>query len=168
MIIMHNSKEITGSDISVQLLTISDSRKIENDRSGELMKKYIEASPFQLAGYSILREDFSVLDGAYRKLLEEPGIDVIISSGGTGLSGRDRTIEVLEEILESRLDGFGEIFRFLSYEEIGPRAVLSRAMAGKANKKLFFALPGSPAAVRLGFEKIILEILKHAVEITLS
>jgi len=151
-------------DIRVQLYTASDSRSFGDDRSGTLMAEVLSGRNYEIAGRSILREEYDRLFDSFRESVEDDAVDVIISSGGTGISSRDRTIEAVSNLLDKTLPGFGQLFRELSYEEIGPYTVMSRCMAGRSDDTLIIALPGSPNAVTLAFEEIILDILPHMVK----
>ncbi len=153
------------ADIGVQLFTISDTRKPENDRSGELMAWKIEASPFELIGQQIVRENQGEIEEKIKQAVDNPQVRAVITSGGTGLSDRDRTIEEIVPLFERKLEGFGELFRQLSYDQVGARCLLSRATAGRAKKTLIFILPGSPKAVELGLDELILPVLHHAIEV---
>ena len=151
------------SDIkaSVAVLTISDTRTIENDESGRLIQEKLNAAGHTVAQYSITTDDPETILKAIEQYLNDPDIEAIITNGGTGISPRDQTVEVVSRLLDKALDGFGELFRFLSYEEIGSSAMMSRAIGGIARSKPLFSLPGSKAAVRLGMEKLILPELPH-------
>lgn len=157
------TESIDPGDIRVQLFTVSDTRNPEDDESGSRMKAFVEDSDFQLAGHRILREDPSRLRENFREVLGDPGIDVVISSGGTGIAPRDRTLETVRPMLEVELPGFGELFRFLSYDDVGAYTIMSRATAGSGQNTVVVLLPGSPAAVSLAFEEIILPVLHHMV-----
>ena len=145
------------------VLTVSDSRGAENDPGGDLLAKRLEA-----AGHRIVLRDW-VEDAPERiaevveSWLADAGVQVAITTGGTGISSRDGTVDVIERLLEKRLDGFGELFRLLSYEQVGSAAMLSRATAGVARGTLVFALPGSPAALELALDKLILPELPHLI-----
>jgi molybdopterin adenylyltransferase len=144
-------------------LTISDSRTAETDTSGRAIAEMLGAAGHQLLGHAIVRDDPSAVR---RVLYEQIGgghAQVIITTGGTGITSRDSTYEAISGILEKRLDGFGELFRMISYEQIGSAAMLSRACAGTARGRAIFALPGSEAAVRLAMTKLILPELGHIV-----
>jgi molybdenum cofactor biosynthesis protein B len=142
---------------------VSDTRTLETDEGGRLIVELLES-----AGHAVLRR--GVVPDApeqVRAWLEEalgdPQVQAVLTTGGTGIAPRDRTYEVVSELLEKRLDGFGELFRMLSYQEVGPAAMLSRAVGGVTRGKVVLAMPGSPAAVRLAMEKLILPELGHLV-----
>lgn len=151
--------------VRVATLTLSDTRTEENDEGGKLLGSLLSAAGFRLASHAILREEPSLLR---ETLLHLTGLDVadaVIITGGTGVAPRDRTIEAITPLFQKTLDGFGEAFRRLSWDEVGPRSVLSRATAGVVRQRLVIALPGSVAAVRLATEKLIVPMLGHAVDI---
>lgn len=137
------------------ILTVSDSRKLETDHSGALLVERLEAAGHPLAERSILPDDIYAIRARVSAWIADPGIDLIISTGGTGLTGRDGTPEAIAPLLDKRIEGFGELFRQLSFAEIGPATLQSRALAGVANGHLVFCLPGSTAAVRLAWEAIL-------------
>ena len=143
------------------VLTISDTRTVETDRGGRRILEALEGAGHQRVGYRIVPDDAEQIQEALSVWLEAGQIDLILTTGGTGMARRDTTIEVVDRLLEKPLQGFGELFRMLSYEEIGAAAMLSRATAGLAGETLLFALPGSPNAVRLALEKLILPELSH-------
>jgi molybdopterin adenylyltransferase len=149
--------------IRVATITASDTRTDENDTGGRLLRELLEAAGFELAPHAIVREDEATLAAAFDALLADPGIDAIVSTGGTGIAPRDLTIEVLAPRLERELEGFGEAFRRLSWDEVGPRSILSRALAGTTRGKVLVALPGSLGAVKLGVTEVLAPVLAHAV-----
>jgi len=147
----------------VHVVTISDTRTVETDTSGKLAKELLAAAGHTVAGYTILRDEPAEVAALVRKIADEGTADAVITSGGTGVSSRDSTYEAIASLLDKRLDGFGELFRMLSYAEIGPAAMLSRAVAGLHSGVIVFATPGSSNAVRLALEKLILPELGHLV-----
>ncbi len=138
------------------------------DESGDLMEELVRSSGHLIAFRKIIPDDKALIEESVRHALESVQADAIVFCGGTGIAPSDLTIETVSPFMEKNLPGFGEIFRLLSYERIGSAAVLSRAMAGVAKGKVFFCIPGSPDAVRVCFEKLILpeaaHIVKHARE----
>jgi molybdenum cofactor biosynthesis protein B len=154
-------KRHAPASVRVFMLTISDTRTEENDTSGRLAKSLLTEAGHVVAGSRILKDEPSEVAALVRDIATAHAADVLISSGGTGISHRDTTYEALTAIFEKRLDGFGELFRMLSYAEIGSAAMLSRAVAGIYRGLIIFSLPGSRAAVRLGLEKLILPELGH-------
>ena len=147
--------------VGVAVVTVSDTRTERDDASGKLARELIEAAGHEICDYRILRDEPELVAAAVRELAARADIRAIVLNGGTGISRRDRTYEAVASLLERRLDGFGEIFRALSYGEIGSAAMLSRAVGGIVGRAAVFALPGSTAAVRLGMERLILPELGH-------
>lgn len=145
------------------VLTISDTRTAETDTSGRAIAELLAAAGHQVAGREIVKDEPEAVRRIVADRLEDPGVEVIITTGGTGIASRDTTYEALAGLLDKRLDGFGELFRYLSYQDIGPAAMLSRAFAGLARRKILVALPGSERAVRLAMIKLILPELGHLV-----
>jgi molybdenum cofactor biosynthesis protein B len=143
------------------IVTLSDTRTAESDKSGQLIRTLVEQHGHRVAGYSILPDDPEQLGGHLDGLLGNDEIDAILTNGGTGISARDQTIPIIQSRLETELPGFGEIFRMLSYEEIQSGAMLSRAIGGIRRGKLLFAMPGSSKAVELAMTKLILPELRH-------
>ncbi len=146
---------------ALSVLTVSDTRTPDDDASGRLVHSLLEAAGHRVVAYRVLPDEPEVIVGCVKQWLERDDCDAILVSGGTGIAPRDRTYEALSGLLDQRLDGFGELFRMLSYEQVGSRAMLSRALGGIARGKPLFSLPGSPAAVRLALEKLILPELGH-------
>lgn len=145
------------------VLTISDTRTLETDRGGDTIVQFLTAGGHEVAGRAIVPDEPGRVRDTLRQAIDAPDVDVAIATGGTGITQRDGTYEVVTALLDKRLDGFGELFRALSYEEIGPAAMLSRATGGLAGRTIILSLPGSPNAVRLGMEKLILPELGHLV-----
>ena len=143
------------------ILVTSDKRTERTDETGRSAIKLLEEEGYKVQAYEIVGNDKEAIQEALRRFLSDEKIDVIITSGGTGISSRDRTIEVVTELLEKRIEGFGELFRRMSYREIGEAAILSRSVAGTVGKKLIFSLPGSRGAMKLGMSRIILSVLGH-------
>jgi molybdopterin adenylyltransferase len=158
----HREQAAREGPIAIAVVTVSDSRTKETDRGGSYLCREVERRGHRLAGYSLIPDEAAALEGILAEIANGPA-DVAIFSGGTGIAQRDRTIDVLGVRLEKTLPGFGELFRMLSYEEIGSAAILSRAVAGLYRGKFVFCLPGSPAAVRLAWEKLIEPELRHLV-----
>jgi molybdenum cofactor biosynthesis protein B len=145
------------------VITLSDTRTDETDKSGKRICELLESEQHGIVQYDIIPDDMARLHGLLAEMFSRNDVDSIITSGGTGISSRDTTIEVVETHLDQTLPGFGELFRMLSWQEIGSGAMLSRAVAGVARGKLLFALPGSAGAVELAMTKLILPELKHLV-----
>ncbi len=137
------------------VLTISDSRTIDDDTSGSLLQEMLQNDGHTLVEREIVKDDIYAVRAVVSRWVADPDIEVIISSGGTGFTGRDSTPEALEPLLDKKIPGFGELFRQISYQEIGTSTVQSRAFGGMANATLLFALPGSTGACRTGWKKIL-------------
>ena len=148
--------------VTVAVVTLSDSRSPADDRTGDTIVALLEAAGHSVAGRELVREDPPAIRAALEAALAGPAQAVILN-GGTGIAPRDSTPEIVAPLLECELPGFGELFRQLSFREIGAAAMLSRALAGVACGKLLFALPGSKAACRLALERLILPELGHLV-----
>ena len=149
--------------IACAVLTVSDSRTVADDTSGTLIGALLQASGHQARAHQIVPDDANAIREAVLRVLARADVDAVIATGGTGVSPRDVTPDTLEPLFEKRLAGFGELFRMLSYQEIGAAAVLSRATAGTVAGKVVYVMPGSSAAVRLAMEKLILPELAHIV-----
>src|SRR5512146_133292 len=145
--------------LRVGVLTASDSRSVETDESGRIIRELLTAAGHRVEHYEILPDD----PGRIRKVLLDnlQKLDAMIVSGGTGIAVRDSTIEAVRALLDKELEGFGELFRYLSYQQIGSAAMLSRALAGIAAGKIVVSLPGSPDACRLAMEKLLIPQLGH-------
>jgi molybdenum cofactor biosynthesis protein B len=146
---------------ALAVLTVSDTRDEASDRSGALTRRLLEAAGHRTFEYRIVPDEPDEVRRQVLAWLARDGCDGVIVNGGTGIAARDRTFEALAQVLDKRLDGFGELFRMLSYEQIGSAAMLSRAVAGIASNKLLFSLPGATAAVELALVKLILPELGH-------
>lgn len=142
--------------LNVAVLTVSDTRTRENDTSGDLIQERLETAGHKLAARAILKDDVEVLRAQLHAWIVDKNVDAIISTGGTGLTRRDVTPEAVTPLITKSIPGFGELFRWLSYEEIGTSTIESRAFAGVADTTLLFCLPGSTGACRTGMDKIIL------------
>jgi molybdenum cofactor biosynthesis protein B len=143
------------------VITLSDTRTIETDVSGKKIVQLLSESGHAVAFHEVLKDQPEPLEACLSALLERSDVDAILTTGGTGISRRDQTIVVVDSLIEQPLPGFGELFRLLSYQQIGSGAMLSRASGGIAKGKLIFAMPGSPAAVELAMTKLILPELRH-------
>ena len=143
------------------VLTISDTKTPETDTSGTLIRERLVAAGHTVAGQRIVRDEPADVAAAIRAGCEDPSVQVFILTGGTGITSRDSTFEAVEALLDKRLTGFGELFRMLSYEEIGAAAMMSRAQAGVVKRRVLVSLPGSPAACRLALDKLIVPELPH-------
>ena len=149
--------------VACYVVTVSDTRTMETDTGGRAIDEILRATGHTVMGRAIVKDDPDVVRTAIESQLANPGVQVIITTGGTGISSRDSTYEVVSALLDKRLDGFGELFRMLSFDEIGPSAMLSRACAGLVAGRILIALPGSEAAVRLAMERLLIPELGHLV-----
>ena len=149
--------------LKVMVITISDTRDEYTDKSGQLMMELLQREHFEVAEYIIVKDEKKDIEAALLRGCHNQQIDVILTNGGTGLAGRDVTVEVIEKLINQPIPGYGELFRMLSYEEIGSAAMLSRATAGIANGTVIFSTPGSTGAVKLAMEKLIMPELRHIV-----
>jgi molybdenum cofactor biosynthesis protein B len=145
------------------VVTVSDSRSPANDTSGDAIRNLISSSGHRIVDSALVPDDVAAIRAAVRRLLALPDTDVVVTTGGTGFSPRDVTLEALRPLLERTIDGFGELFRMLSFQQVGAAAMLSRAAAGLVGAKAVFLLPGSPKAVALAMEKLILPEAAHLV-----
>jgi molybdopterin adenylyltransferase len=143
------------------VVTLSDTRNESTDTSGATIKRLLVEHGHQIAYYGVLRDEPALLDVLLRELLARDDVDCVLTNGGTGVSRRDMTVGVVERAIEQPLPGFGELFRMLSYEQIGSGAMLSRAVGGIARGKLSFAMPGSTKAVELAMTKLVLPEIRH-------
>jgi len=141
--------------VNIAVLTISDTRTLADDRSGDTLVDRISAAGHHVAARRIERDDADAIEAALREWIADPQIDVVISTGGTGVTGRDVTPEAFARVLEKEITGFGELFRMLSYAKIGSSTIQSRALGGVAGGTYLFALPGSTGAVRDGWDDIL-------------
>ncbi|GBD20752.1 Molybdenum cofactor biosynthesis protein B [bacterium HR28] len=145
------------------VITVSDTRTAETDTSGALIRERLERWGHQVIAYAIVPDEADQIGQLLDEFLERPDCDAVLLNGGTGIARRDVTYEAVAARLEKRLDGFGELFRWLSYREIGTAAMLSRAIAGVARGKVVIAMPGSTGAVRLAMDELVLPELAHLV-----
>ena len=143
------------------IITVSDTRTEETDTSGRRIKELLAAHDHPVVAYQILKDEPEQITAAVQVFLERSDVDAIMTSGGTGIAPRDTTFEAIQGLLEKEITGFGEMFRMLSYEDIGTSAMLTRATAGVANGKVIVSLPGSTDAVELGMSKLVLPELGH-------
>jgi molybdenum cofactor biosynthesis protein B len=142
--------------VAIAVLTVSDTRDASNDTSGDALVQRITACGHILAARAIVRDDASAIERQLRAWIADPSVDVAITTGGTGITGRDVTPEAFERVLEKRIEGFGELFRMLSFAKIGTSTMQSRALGGVAGGTYLFALPGSPGAVKDAWDDILL------------
>ena len=146
------------------VLTVSDTRTSDSDSSGRAIREFIERAGHLVTGFAIVRDEPSLVTASVTQWLTDADTRVIITTGGTGISARDGTLEAMDALFEKRLDGFGELFRMLSFDEIGAAAMMSRATAGTVGAKAIFVLPGSEHAVRLGMSRLIIPELGHVAQ----
>ena len=145
------------------VLTISDTKTPETDTSGRLIHELLTAGGHRVAGTGIVRDEPRDVERVVREACAAPDVQAVILTGGTGITSRDSTFEAVERLLDKRLPGFGELFRMLSYQDIGPAAMLSRAQMGIHQRRIVVSLPGSPNACRLALEKLLVPELGHLV-----
>ena len=148
-------EKIEFQQIGIAIVTVSDTRNINNDKSGNYLKKSIFEKRHNIIKYEIIKDDVNLIQDTLRELSNDSSIDVIITTGGTGLTGRDNTIDAIKDISEIEIPGFGELFRYLSYKKIGTSTIQSRSTAFLVNKKYVFCLPGSTSAVKDAWEQIL-------------
>ena len=151
--------------VACAIVTVSDTRTAETDVSGVCIRALLEEAGHRVTDYAILPDEPACIRAHVEELLASPALDAVIVNGGTGLAPRDTTYEALDALLEKRLEGFGELFRMLSYQQVGAAAMLSRATAGVARGKVVVSLPGAPAAVELAMEKLVVPELGHMVHL---
>lgn len=143
------------TSLRIAVLTVSDTRTRDNDTSGDLLASSLGADGHRLAARAIVKDDIYAIRSVVSTWIADAEVDVIISTGGTGFSGRDRTPEALAPLCDQEIEGFGELFRYLSYKEIGSSTIQSRAFAGFANDTVIFAVPGSTGACRTAWDGIL-------------
>jgi molybdopterin adenylyltransferase len=141
--------------LSVAVLTVSDTRDETTDKSGALLAERLRAAGHRLADRTIARDDVYAIRAIVSKWIADPGVEVVVTTGGTGLTGRDGTPEAVAVLLDKQIGGFGELFRAISYDDIGPSSLQSRCLAGVANATYIFCLPGSSNACATGWDKLI-------------
>jgi molybdenum cofactor biosynthesis protein B len=149
--------------VSVHVITVSDTRTLDTDISGRLIVELLEGAGHRVAGRTILPDEPDEVRTTVAALTSEAQVDVVITTGGTGITARDSTFEAVDRLLTKRLPGFGELFRALSYQQIGAAAMLSRATAGLVDRTVVVVLPGSQHAVRLALEELVLPEIGHLV-----
>lgn len=149
--------------VSCAVITVSDTRTEQTDDSGKTIISILRGHDHTVDGYRIVKDDIEMIQGALREFMENPRIQAVILNGGTGITSRDNTIEAIEDFKGKELPGFGELFRALSFQEIGAAAILSRAEAFASENKMIFALPGSTSAVKLAMEKLVAHELGHMI-----
>ena len=145
--------------LRIAVLTLSDRRTLATDTSGQLLVDRLTGAGHELVARKLLPDDPAALEAQLRAWIADPGVEVVITTGGTGVTGRDNTPEVIEKVSEKLITGFGELFRWLSYANVGTSTIQSRATAGVANGTYLFALPGSNGAVKDGWDQILVHQL---------
>lgn len=148
-------QEIAFQPLNIAVLTVSDTRTASDDASGDVLEQRLTEAGHHLAARTIVRDDIDTIAGQFQSWIDDPSIDVVISTGGTGVTGRDVTPEALAKVAEKHIAGFGELFRWQSYQKIGTSTVQSRADAAVAGGTYLFVLPGSPGACRDGWDGIL-------------
>jgi molybdenum cofactor biosynthesis protein B len=157
-------KKQAAKAVGCKIITVSDTRDMETDKSGKLMIDLLENAGHNIVDYVIVKDESVPIESEIIRGCNHKDIDVILLNGGTGIAKRDVTIETVQNLLEKEIVGFGELFRMLSYQEdIGSSAILSRAIAGVVNNKAVFSTPGSTGAVKLAMNKLILPEIGHVV-----
>lgn len=156
-------REASPEKIRVAVLTISDTRTPETDTGGNAIVELMREAGHEVSRREIVEDDAPRIEVGLQEFLADASVDAVITTGGTGISARDTTYEVVSRLIDKKLDGFGELFRMLSYEEIGAAAILSRAVAGASGSKFVACLPGSTNAVRLAMEKLLVPEIPHVV-----
>jgi len=145
------------------VLTISDTRTQDTDKGGRTIIDALEAAGHSIVDYRIVKDEAAEIETQLRAWLDSDALDAILTTGGTGIARRDTTVEVVARLIDKPLEGFGELFRMLSWEQVGPAAMLSRAVAGLAGETLVFTMPGSTAAVNLAMSRLIVPELPHLI-----
>lgn len=158
---MHEHRRDQKAEAVVALMITSDTRTPENDKTGKTAIQLLEGAGHQVAAYVIVENDTVKIEETFRRFTDDGRTQVIITSGGTGISSRDKTVDTVSGLLDKEIPGFGELFRRLSFEEIGEAAMFSRATAGIVGRKLVFCIPGSKGAMGTALKKIILPGLGH-------
>ena len=156
-------REASPERVRVAVLTISDTRTPETDTGGNAIVELMWEAGHEVSRREIVEDDAPRIEVVLQVFLADASVDAVITTGGTGISARDTTYEVVSRLIDKKLDGFGELFRMLSYEEIGAAAILSRAVAGASGSKFVACLPGSTNAVRLAMEKLLVPEIPHVV-----
>lgn len=150
------------ASVSCAIITVSDTRTPETDKSGQLIRELLEEKGYSIAEYAIVRDEYEGIKKLLREASDNPKVEAILLNGGTGIAGRDTTFEAVRDQLDKEMPGFGELFRYLSFtEDIGSAAILSRAIAGSIGQTAVFSMPGSTGAVRLAMIQLILPELGH-------
>jgi molybdenum cofactor biosynthesis protein B len=161
---IHEQHRAQGpASIRCAVVTVSDTRSIETDTGGQAVIDHLASAGHEVVSRHIIPDEPAPMRRLLESLRESSGLDAILLTGGTGVSSRDQTYETVTGLFDKQLPGYGEIFRLLSYQEIGPAAILSRATGGLMGRKVVLTMPGSPAAVELAMDKLVLPELSHLV-----
>jgi molybdenum cofactor biosynthesis protein B len=160
----HEHKAHAPRSVGCMVITCSDTRTTETDTSGQLIQKLLKEQGHTIVAYHLVKDEPAQIKARITEGTGNDRVQAIIINGGTGISRRDSTFEAVDAMLEKRLDGFGEVFRYLTYQDIGSPAIMSRATAGIIKGRVLFSSPGSENAVRLAMEKLILPELGHLVK----
>lgn len=161
---VHEHKAHAPRSIGCMIITCSDTRTADTDNSGQLIQKLLKDQGHTVVGYHLVKDDPAQIQLWIARTVTNEAVQALIINGGTGVSRRDTTFEAVDAMLEKRLPGFGELFRLLTYQEIGSPAIMSRATAGVIKGRVLFSVPGSENAVRMAMEKLILPELGHVVQ----
>lgn len=161
-----NHHQHDRSTVGVAIVTVSSSRSLETDPSGDAIATGFESAGHEIAIRELLSDDYDRIQSIVERLSDRDDVDVVITTGGTGVTADDVTPEAVRALFDKELPGFGELFRQLSYEEVGTRAIGSRAIGGVTNETVVFCLPGSENAVRLAVEELLLPEVGHLVGLT--
>lgn len=163
MSVAAHKKELLS--VGCKVITVSDTRNKETDKSGQLMMALLEQAGHKVNAYEIVKDESYAIEQSVRAGYEQEDVEIILTNGGTGIALRDVTIETVKRLFDKEIDGFGELFRMLSYtEDIGSSAIMSRAIAGVIQHKAVFCTPGSSGAVKLAMNKLILPEISHVVK----
>ncbi|MGH7856131.1 MAG: MogA/MoaB family molybdenum cofactor biosynthesis protein [Candidatus Binatia bacterium] len=158
---VHEHHEKGTRRVACAVVTVSDTRTERDDESGRRIRTLLEESGHEVVSHRIVRDEPTLIRDQILLLLTDPNVEAVLMTGGTGISPRDTTFEAIRTLLEKEIEGFGELFRMLSYQEIGSAAMLSRAVAGISSGKVLISMPGSTAAVALAMEKLVIPELGH-------
>ena len=156
---MGHADKDTFLAVNIAVLTVSDTRTVADDRSGDVLVERLQGAGHRLAARAIVKDEIAAIADRFRQWADDPGIEIIIATGGTGLTGRDVTPEALAQVADKDIPGFGELFRMLSYEKIKTSTIQSRACAGVVNGTYIFAVPGSPGACKDAWDLILVHQL---------
>lgn len=156
---MGHASETDFSSLKIAVMTVSDTRTADNDSSGDYLQQALEEAGHELAERTIVADNIYRMREIFSRWIADPDVEVVISTGGTGLTGRDSTPEALTPLFDKTIEGFGEMFRHVSIDDVGMSTMQSRAVAGLANKTLVFCLPGSTGACKTGWNRVLKEQL---------